>query len=80
MSLFIRSEVEAELRNRRMRQEPLEDTLTWLGKTGVTVGEALEMLEAAGMTREYAEHALTVHPNWAPLISLLGGIAGEQSA
>jgi len=76
---FIRRYVAEELRQRMAGGEPLDDTLTWLGKTGATVGDAVDLLEEAGLTREYAEHALTTHPDWEPLIRLLGGTAGEQS-
>ena len=35
------------------------------------VGDAIEMLEGAGYSRQDADYALTHHPDWAPLISLM---------
>lgn len=78
MPIFIRKYVAQELRQRVEGGEPLDDTLAWLGESGATVGEAIDLLEEVGLTREHAEQALTVHPGWAPLIRELGGIAGEQ--
>jgi hypothetical protein len=74
MPIFIRKEIAAELRQRVGRGEGLYETLTWLGKTGATVGEAIEMLIEVGVEREDAEHGLTHHPDWAKLIDLMGGL------
>jgi hypothetical protein len=76
--IFLRKQVEGQLRERVSGGAPLHDTITWLSKTGAKVGEALQMLEGAGYTREDAERALRSHPDWAPLIRLMGGVEGQN--
>jgi hypothetical protein len=78
MPIFLRKQVEGQLRERVSGGESLHDTITWLGKTGAKVREALEMLEGAGYSREDAERALRNHPDWARLIRLMGGIEGKN--
>jgi hypothetical protein len=77
MPFYVQRQVAAELRRRVASNEPLNDTLTWLGGTGAPVGDAVEMLVEAGLSREYAEHALTAHEDWGKLIRLIGGLADE---
>jgi hypothetical protein len=75
---YERQEIQQEVRDRLDRGDDLMDVLTWLGSTGTTAGEAQEMPEATGIPTEHAEHALTVHPTWRALVTLMGGMVGEQ--
>jgi len=71
--LFVRAQVEAEVRRRIARGEPLTQTVGWLRSTGVNLGEAIEMLEGIGLGRKEAEQVLRAHPDWRPLIDQRGG-------
>jgi hypothetical protein len=76
--IFLRKQVEGQLRERVSGGESLHDTITWLAKSGAKVREALEMLEGAGYARVDAERELRNHADWAPLIRLMGGIEGRN--
>ena len=63
MPLFIRETVEREMRERLASGESIASLVAWLGKSGATVGEAVEMLdEVAGLSRTDAKTALTSTP------------------
>ena len=71
-------EIAGELRDRGQHGESITDILRWLGKTGTTVGEAVELLdECLDYSRDEAERAVSEHPDWAPLVRLMGGMGGE---
>ncbi len=78
MPPYLREQIARELRVRGERGESITDILRWLGKTGTTVGEAVELLEEClGRSRDEAERAIAEHPDWAPLVRLMGGMSGE---
>jgi len=78
MPPYLREQIAADLRDRHARGESITETLRWLGKTGTTAGEAVELLEeSTGRSRDEAERAVAEHPDWAPLVRLLAGMHGE---
>ena len=78
MPPYLREQIASELGERHARGESITETLSWLGKTGTTVGEAVELLEEkTGRSRDEAERVVAEHPDWAPLVRLLGGMHGE---
>ena len=78
MPPYLREQILRELRERHGRDDSITELLRWLGKTGTTVGEAVELLEEGlGRSRDEAERAFAEHPDWAPLVRLMGGMHGE---
>ena len=78
MPPYLREQILAELRERDGRGDSITEILRWLGKTGTTVGHAVELLEEGlGRSRDEAERAVAEHPDWAPLVRLMGGMHGE---
>jgi hypothetical protein len=74
----MREQIAKELRQRHERGETITEVLSWLGKTGTTVGEAVELLEEClDYSHDAAERAIAEHPDWAPLVRLMGGMNGE---
>jgi hypothetical protein len=75
---FRRAQIEEELHTRAARGDAPSELLSWLGKTEATVAEAIEFLEKElGCTREWAEQAITDHPEWGQIVRSMGGMHGE---
>jgi len=74
------SEVALEVRRRRDDGESIENILSWLEcDARVVPREAVNVLvEVCALSRREAEHAISRHRDWAPLIRLMGGIDGTR--
>jgi hypothetical protein len=69
-----------EVRRRRDHGESIESILSRLeGEARVLPREAANVLvEVCALSRTAAEHAISRHRDWAPLIRLMGGIDGTR--
>jgi hypothetical protein len=66
--MYVREQVEEQLRRRILARVPLSQNVAWLRSTGASVADAIELLEGIGLHRVEARFLLRADPGWRALI------------